>query len=43
MEKKVKISEIPSNKTFEDYSEDTIFVLDEDDEENWDDIEDDEK
>ena len=25
---KVKISEIPENKTFDDYPEDTIFVLD---------------
>lgn len=37
MDKKVKISEMPPGKTFEDYPNDTIFVLDEDD--NWNDIE----
>lgn len=35
MGKIVKISEMLSNKEFEDYSEDTIFVLDESDDENW--------
>lgn len=37
MNEKVKISEIPINKTFDDYPEDTVFVLDEEDEESWDD------
>lgn len=36
MNKKVRISEIPTNKTFDDYPEDTVFVLDEEDEESWD-------
>ena len=43
MNKKIKISEIPPDKTFNDYSEDTVFVLDEEDEEHWDDINDDEE
>lgn len=38
MGKRVKISEIPPGKTFDDYSEDTIFVLDED-EDDWSDVE----
>lgn len=42
MNKRVKISSIPSNKTFDDYPDGTIFVLDEEDEDNWDDIDSDE-
>lgn len=34
-EKQIKISENPFRKSFEDYSEDTMFVLDEDDEDSW--------
>ena len=34
--KVIKISEMPPGKTFEDYPEDTIFVLDEEDEDGWD-------
>lgn len=37
--KKVNISEMPPNKNFEDYAEDMIFVLDETDDENWEDVE----
>lgn len=36
-EKKVKISEMPFGKKFDDYPEDTIFILDEEDEDNWED------
>ena len=39
MDKRVKISEIPPDKTFDDYIDDTIFVLDEDDEDDWSDVE----
>lgn len=39
MSEKVKISKIPSDKRFEEYSEDAIFVLDDEDEEGWDDEE----
>lgn len=35
MEKIVKFSEMPFGKTFDDYPEDTIFVLDEDDDDDW--------
>lgn len=42
MSKMVKISEIPPGKTFDDYPEDTLFVLDEGDEDEWSDVEDDE-
>lgn len=34
-EKKVNISEMPPEKNFEDYDEDTIFVLDDYEDENW--------
>ena len=36
MSNKVKISEMPPGKTFDDYPEDTIFVLDEEDADGWD-------
>lgn len=39
MDKRVKISEMPPNKMFDDYPEDTLFVLDEDDESDWSDVE----
>lgn len=39
MDKRVKISEMPPNSTFDDYPEDTLFVLDEDDEDDWSNIE----
>lgn len=39
MNNKVKISEMPPGKTFEDYPDDTIFILDEDDEDDWSDAE----
>lgn len=39
MDKKVKISEMPPGKTFDDYPDDTIFVLDEGDEDDWSDVE----
>lgn len=39
MNKKVKISEMPHGKTFDDYPEDTLFVLDEGDEDDWSDVE----
>lgn len=42
MSKMVKISEIPPGKTFDDSPEDTLFVLDEGDEDDWSDVEDDE-
>lgn len=31
----VKISEMPFGKKFDDYPEDTLFVLDEETEEDW--------
>ena len=34
-EKTIKISEMPFGKKFEDYPEDTLFELDEEDEEDW--------
>lgn len=34
MEKKIKISEIPDGKKIEDYPEDTVFVWDEQEEED---------
>ena len=34
-EKKVRISELSRGKSFDDYPEDTIFILDEDVEDNW--------
>lgn len=40
MGERVKISEIPSGKTFDDYPEDTLFVLDEDEDDDWSDAED---
>ena len=42
MGKRVKLSEIPQGKTIDDYPEDTLFVLDEGDEDDWSDVEDDE-
>lgn len=42
MSERVKISDIPLNKEFDDYPDDTIFVLDEEDEDDWDDIDSDE-
>lgn len=39
IDKKVRIFEMPSNSTFDDYPEDTFFVLDEDDENDWSDVE----
>lgn len=36
MNKEVRISEIPDGKTFDDYPDDTVFVLDEGDDEDWD-------
>lgn len=36
MEKVVKISEMPFDKNIDDYPDDTIFSLDEEDEEDWD-------
>lgn len=35
MGEKIKISEMPTRKTFDDYPDDTVFVLDEDNEEEW--------
>ena len=34
-EKTIKISEMPFGQKFEDYPEDTVFVWDEDDEDDW--------
>lgn len=34
-EKKVNISEMPPGKSFDDYTDDTIFVLDDLDDDNW--------
>ena len=34
-EKKINLSEMPADKEFEDFAEDTIFVLDETDDEKW--------
>ena len=34
-EKKVNISEMPPGKSFDDYTDDTIFVLDDSDDDNW--------
>ncbi len=34
-EKTIKISEMPFEKKFEDYPEDTVFVWDEEDEDDW--------
>lgn len=39
MSNKVKISQIPPGKAFEDYPDDTIFVLDEEDDDDWSDVE----
>lgn len=38
MDKRIKISEMPDGKTFEDYPEDTLFVWDEDEDEWEEDI-----
>lgn len=35
MRRKINISEMPPGKSFEDYADDTIFVLDDSDDENW--------
>lgn len=35
MSNKVKISEMPFGKSFDDYPDDTEFVWDEEDEEDW--------
>lgn len=37
MSNKVKISEMPFGKSFDDYPDDTVFVWDEEDEEDWED------
>lgn len=37
--KEVKISEMGFGKSFDDYPDDTIFILDEDDEDDWSDVE----
>lgn len=39
MSKKVNISEMGFGKTFDDYSDDTLFVLDEEDPDDWSDVE----
>lgn len=36
-EKKINISEMPAGKKFEDYEDDTIFILDDSEDENWED------
>ena len=43
-DKTVKISKMPFGKKFEDYPEDTVFIWDEDDEDDWEkEIEDDDE
>ena len=35
MKRKINISEMPPGKSFDDYADDTIFILDDSDDENW--------
>lgn len=35
MAEKIKISEMPTGKNFDDYPDDAVFILDEDNEDEW--------